>query len=229
MNWYLKTLKQYADFEGRARRAEYWIFSVTNLIFTYISILLDYTFGLNYGEFPIGIIYTIYFLGLLIPTLAVTVRRLHDVGKSGWMIFISLIPLVGSVWLLVLLCIDSDSEENEYGISPKSLNIPIKNYKNENAIIFIIAYIIFVTFLYRILYFFDFFQIESIIKEVFVDLIAPIINLVWNMVPLILALMLKDKKKQIIAFVMGSVILHYHIYSTIYDLFRPEEFINFQF
>lgn len=229
MNWYIKVLKQYADFEGRARRAEYWLFSVLSLVFTYIAVLLDYTIGTNYGLLPFGVIYTIYFLGILVPTFAVTVRRLHDVGRSGWMIFISLIPLVGSVWLLTLLAIDSDSEENKYGVSPKSLNIPIKTYKNENAVLFVIAYILFVTILYKVLELIGFYRGESLFVELFSNFISPVINLVWNIIPLILALMLNDKKKQIIGFVMGTLILYYHTSTCIYDLFKPEEFIYFQF
>ena len=113
MNWYLKVLKQYADFSGRARRKEYWMFVLFNVIFTFVAMLLDFLFGL---PFIFTIIYT---LALLIPSLAVLVRRLHDIGKSGWWYFISLIPLIGSIWLIVLLATDSQPGENEYGPNPK--------------------------------------------------------------------------------------------------------------
>ena len=123
MKWYLKVLKQYAKFSGRARRKEYWMFILFNIIFGIIAMILDKILGLSIFSvgpgYAYGIIYCLYSLAVLIPGLAVLVRRLHDVGKSGWIIFISLIPIVGAIWLLVLLVTDSKSAENQYGPNPK--------------------------------------------------------------------------------------------------------------
>ncbi len=119
MNWYLKVLKQYADFSGRARRKEYWMFVLFNLIFALIAMFLDYLIGSSFGGFGYGIFYMLYTLAVLIPGLAVAVRRLHDIGKSGWWLLIALIPLVGPIWLLVLLVTDSQPGDNEYGPNPK--------------------------------------------------------------------------------------------------------------
>jgi uncharacterized membrane protein YhaH (DUF805 family) len=121
MNWYLKVLKQYADFSGRARRKEYWMFALFNSIFTIIAMILDNVLGLTAGELPYGVFYFLYSLAVLIPGLAVAVRRLHDVGKSGWMILISLIPIIGAIWLLVLMVTDSNPGENQYGLNPKEV------------------------------------------------------------------------------------------------------------
>ena len=121
MNWYLKVLKQYADFSGRARRKEYWMFTLFNVIFAIIVIILDQVLGLTFGRLPYGILYLIYVLAVFIPGLAVAVRRLHDVGKSGWMFFIALIPLIGAIWLLVLFLTDSNPGENQYGANPKEI------------------------------------------------------------------------------------------------------------
>jgi len=121
MNWYLKVLKQYADFRGRARRKEYWMFALFNMIFIIIAMILDNVLGLTAGELPYGVFYFLYALVVLIPGLAVTVRRLHDVGKSGWMILIALIPIIGAIWLLVLMVTDSNPEENQYGLNPKEV------------------------------------------------------------------------------------------------------------
>jgi uncharacterized membrane protein YhaH (DUF805 family) len=115
MYWYLKVLKQYADFSGRARRKEYWMFFLFNLIFTAVLSVLDILITLAVGA---GFLYILYALAVFIPSLAVLVRRLHDTGKSGWWIFITLIPLIGWIWLFVLLCADSDAD-NEYGKNPK--------------------------------------------------------------------------------------------------------------
>jgi uncharacterized membrane protein YhaH (DUF805 family) len=120
MKWYLKVMKQYADFNGRARRTEFWMFMLFNIIFMTIAIVLDNVIGTNFGELPYGFFYLIYALAILIPGLAVEVRRLHDTGRSGWWILISLVPLIGAIWLLVLLVLDSEPEANEYGPNPKA-------------------------------------------------------------------------------------------------------------
>ena len=123
MRWYLKVLKHYADFSGRARRKEYWMFVLFNTIFAIIAAILDNVLGLTSGQLPYGVLYFLYMLAVLIPGLAVTVRRLHDVGKSGWMILISLIPIIGTIWLLVLMVTDSNTGENQYGKNPKEVTI----------------------------------------------------------------------------------------------------------
>ncbi len=119
MYWYLKVLKQYADFSGRARRKEFWMFVLFNIIFAFVAMLLDRMFGVAFEGIGYGPFYILYALAVLIPGLAVEVRRLHDIGKSGWWIFIALIPLVGAIWLLVLLVTDSQPGDNAYGPNPK--------------------------------------------------------------------------------------------------------------
>ena len=119
MEWYLKVMRQYADFNGRARRKEYWMFTLFNIIFAIVALVLDNILGINFQEGSGGPFYIIYALAVLIPGIAVLVRRLHDLGKSGWMFFIALIPLIGSIWLLVLLCSEGESGSNEYGPNPK--------------------------------------------------------------------------------------------------------------
>ena len=131
MNWYLKVLRQYADFSGRARRKEYWMFVLFNSIFAIAAMLLDNLFGITMGNIPYGPIYIMYGLALFIPGLAVLVRRLHDTGKSGWMVLISLIPLIGGIWLLVLLVTDSESGTNKWGENPKSNDEEIEEIGKE--------------------------------------------------------------------------------------------------
>ena len=118
MNWYLEVLKKYAVFSGRARRKEYWLFVLFNIIFTIVASILDaVVFGTAIGG--LGPLYGLYALAILVPGLAVSVRRLHDVGKSGWFFLIVLIPIVGGIWLLVVMCRDSTPGENQYGANPK--------------------------------------------------------------------------------------------------------------
>jgi uncharacterized membrane protein YhaH (DUF805 family) len=119
MNWYLVVVKKYAVFSGRARRKEYWYFILFNTIFLIIAAVLDSVLGIAIEDLGYGPMYILYSLAVFLPTLAVSVRRLHDVGKSGSFLFIGLIPIVG-LWLLVLFCRDSMPGENKYGTNPKA-------------------------------------------------------------------------------------------------------------
>lgn len=114
MNYYIGALKKYAVFEGRSRRSEFWYFCLFNFIISFILGIISGIVGDNQG-----ILGTIYFLAILIPALAVSARRLHDIGKSGWWILINLIPVVGFIWYIVLIVKDSAPGENKYGFNPK--------------------------------------------------------------------------------------------------------------
>jgi uncharacterized membrane protein YhaH (DUF805 family) len=97
MNWYKKVVfENYANFDGRARRSEYWYFVLLNTIFVFLALLIN------------PVLYGLYALLVLLPGLAVSVRRLHDVGKSGAWLFISLVPIIGGIWLLVLMATEGD-------------------------------------------------------------------------------------------------------------------------
>ena len=113
MEWYLKVVRDnYANFDGRASRQEYWMFFLFNMIFAIVIIGIDIILGL-------GFLNVIYSLVVMIPGMAVNIRRLHDIGKSGWMVLIVLIPCIGAFWLLYLMVQDSSPLDNEYGPSPK--------------------------------------------------------------------------------------------------------------
>ncbi|WP_149095485.1 DUF805 domain-containing protein [Paenibacillus terrae] len=113
MQWYLKVLQNYVGFQGRARRTEYWMFALFNAIAAFIIGLIDGLVGLT------PILTYLYSLAVLLPSLAVIARRLHDTGRTGWWILINLIPLVGTIILIVFLCQDSQPAENKYGKNPK--------------------------------------------------------------------------------------------------------------
>ena len=121
MNWYIDVLKKYAVFSGRARRKEYWFFFLFNLIISIILNVIDNATGTFDPETGVGILGTIYLLAVLIPAIAVTIRRLHDTGRTGWWILISFIPLIGAIVLLVFLVFDSEPESNQYGPNPKGM------------------------------------------------------------------------------------------------------------
>jgi uncharacterized membrane protein YhaH (DUF805 family) len=130
MSWYLRVVRDnYANFEGRARRKEYWMFALFNLMFLIVAAIADNILGTTFSigegvyamDVPYGWIYLLYTLAVIIPGFAVLVRRLHDVGKSGWWFFIVFIPFAGAIWLLVLACTDGNPGDNAYGPSPKAV------------------------------------------------------------------------------------------------------------
>mgnify|MGYP001376233442 FL=1 len=130
MEWFLKVVRDnYSNFSGRASRKEYWMFFLFYMIFAIVAMVADnflgtdFTVGEGYYAVSMGYgwIYVLFMLALFIPTIAVMVRRLHDVGKSGWWWLINFIPLVGAIWFLVLMCTDSNPGDNKYGSSPKAI------------------------------------------------------------------------------------------------------------
>lgn len=112
MEWYLKVLKNYVGFEGRARRTEYWVFALFQLLIFVVLAIISRLIGNS-------ILYTIYALATFLPGLAVAVRRLHDTDRSGWWLLIGLIPVVGGIVLLVFMLLESTPGTNQYGPSPK--------------------------------------------------------------------------------------------------------------
>ena len=130
MEWYLKVMRDnYANFKGRARRKEYWMFVLVNAIILIACMVLDNMLGTVFmmdagplGEISLGYgwLYFICILVHFIPALGLVVRRLHDVGKSGWFYFIFLIPIIGIIWLLVLYCTEGQKQDNKWGPDPKA-------------------------------------------------------------------------------------------------------------
>ena len=129
IDYYKSVLKNYANFDGRARRSEYWYYTLMNVI---IVITLEILLGVgamvsSVIAIIVGLLLIVYAIGTLVPSIAVMVRRLHDIGKSGWWYFIALIPLAGPIWLIVLLATDSQEGTNEYGVNPKTGEVDLIN------------------------------------------------------------------------------------------------------
>lgn len=121
LNYFLMPWKKYADFSGRAQRAEYWVFELGNFLIAMALLLVGTAIGQgneNYVLIPYGL----FILVSLVPSIAVSVRRLHDTGRSAWWILISLIPFVGAIWFFVLTVFDSKLGSNKYGPNPKEKN-----------------------------------------------------------------------------------------------------------
>ena len=136
MQWYLKALRNYAGFEGRARRKEYWFFHLfyglgtllVNAPFWIVALTwltgtdpdLSGGLALGYAEIALGIVSILWWLIHLLPAIAVTVRRLHDTGRSGlWYLLGIFLPVIGTIWVFVLTVLDSEPGENKYGPNPK--------------------------------------------------------------------------------------------------------------
>ncbi len=119
MNWYIEVLKKYTEFSGRSRRKEYWYFVLFNIIVSFIFIAIDFAVGTFNAEAGYGVFNTIYSLAVLLPSIGVAIRRLHDIGRSGWWLLIGLIPFIGFIVLIVFFVKDSQPRENQYGPNPK--------------------------------------------------------------------------------------------------------------
>ncbi|WP_194207018.1 DUF805 domain-containing protein [Superficieibacter sp. 1612_C1] len=114
MNWYIGVLKNYVGFFGRARRQEFWMFALINAIISAVLNVVQMILGMEIPWLTI-----IYVLATLLPALAVSVRRLHDTDRSGFWLFISLIPLIGAIVLIVFYCKEGTSGTNRFGNDPK--------------------------------------------------------------------------------------------------------------
>jgi len=119
MGWYVKVLKDYAVFTGRARRQEFWMFTLFNILIAIALMIIDGVGGFMIGDSGIGVFYLIYVLAVIIPCIAVNVRRLHDSNHSGWWYLLILIPILGALTLLIFMCLNSTPGDNQYGPNPK--------------------------------------------------------------------------------------------------------------
>lgn len=119
MNYYIEVMKKYAVFTGRARRKEFWMFT---LIYTIIYIVLsiaDSLIGTGAMLFEMGLLSGVFSLVSICPSIAVTIRRLHDIDRSGWWVLIGLVPLAGVIVLIVFAAKDGQPGSNQYGTNPK--------------------------------------------------------------------------------------------------------------
>lgn len=127
MEWYQMVLQKYAQFGGRSRRKEYWMFALINAIICCVLWAVAFGSVLTGSKAITMLLFTLcilYALAIIVPGLAVTVRRLHDINKTGWLILVCLVPFVGSIILLVLMCIEGDPGPNQYGPNPRMLAQP---------------------------------------------------------------------------------------------------------
>ncbi len=119
MQYYIGALKKYATFAGRASRKEFWMFLLINvLIIVGIAVLAALVQGSETLYNIVSIVYLLYIVAMILPSISVVVRRLHDTGRSGWWYFIQLVPFVGSIVMFVFLVLGSTPGNNKYGAGP---------------------------------------------------------------------------------------------------------------
>ena len=118
MEWYKKALQNYAVFTGRAHRTEYWMFVLFHFLILVAVSFIENMLGLG------GFLSGLYGIALFIPLISAAVRRLHDTGRSGWWYLLMLIPVIGTIIVIVMLALDSEAGSNEYGPNPKGISAP---------------------------------------------------------------------------------------------------------
>lgn len=119
MNWYVIPFKKYADFTGRAQRSEYWYFVLFNTLISFGLSLIDFAIGTGDPSTGMGLFSGLFSLAILIPSISVGARRLHDTDRSGWWMLLALIPVIGVIVLIALFAFDSQPETNRFGPNPK--------------------------------------------------------------------------------------------------------------
>jgi uncharacterized membrane protein YhaH (DUF805 family) len=119
MEWYTTVLKKYVEFSGRARRKEFWFFLLINWIISIAFNIIDRVIGTDYGNYGNGLLGSLYGLAVLLPTIAVAIRRLHDTNRSGWWLLI-ILTCVGLIVLIVFWAQDGNPGPNQHGPDPKA-------------------------------------------------------------------------------------------------------------
>jgi uncharacterized membrane protein YhaH (DUF805 family) len=151
MHYYTDVLKKYAVFKGRAPRKEYWMFCLGNFIIGISINLVQFLLVLSYlGQLSslVILIAWVFALGVIIPGIAVTVRRLHDTGRSGWWIFIGFVPIIGACTLFVFLVLDSQAGDNQYGSNPKGVTVATKGVNPFVILVIVFEALILIPFLF---------------------------------------------------------------------------------
>ena len=120
MSWFFAALRKYAVFGGRYRRKEYWYFVLFSSIITVLLFIVDGAIGTFDSSLDLGLLSGIFSLAILIPSIAVSVRRLHDIDRTGWWFLISFVPVIGTIVLLVFAVQDGTPGTNRYGSNPKT-------------------------------------------------------------------------------------------------------------
>lgn len=225
MKWYFHAIRNYANFEDRASRTEYWMFGLFNLMFAIFFFCIDLSFKINFEGHLIGPLYILYFLFSIIPSLSIAVRRLHDVGKSGSYLFLALIPLAG-LYLIALYCKESEDEENDYGDKPLNSDIAefIQDDKTSSTIL--ISYLLWI-FLSKIIWTLIMSSSIKFYENPTYKYFNLFSNCLWMFLPIILSLSVKNYKWKIILLVCSALYMIYSFFEFVKAYISTYD--NFQF
>jgi len=213
MKWYLHAFKNYANFDDRASRTEYWMFGLYNFCFAIVAYTIDLVFDLGVQKYGIGLIYSLYALICFIPGLALAVRRLHDVDKNGWYLWMAIIPIL-NIYLIILFCTESDEDSNAFGDKPNNSTIAEFIYDNKTISNIAIGCVIWlfinkITWSIITKYVDQYYQNKSFL--VFNELN----NLVWTFFPLLLALTVKNAKWKIALMICSVIYIGFNFYEIV--------------
>ena len=219
MKYYIQAFNQYVDFSGRATKSEYWYFVLFNILFAIAALVLDNVLGTTFTpRGGIGPIYMVYVLVAFLPGIAVAVRRLHDVGKSGAMILIAFVPFIGGIWLLFLLTSDSVTRPNEVDqigqresdLTEKVAEIVDSKTLKKNISIFVVGMLI-STILWKVLPLISDDFYNTLTYKVFRTLSTAF----WVTVPFLLTFSIRDKNKKTIAMIIAVLLLLNSLFSLV--------------
>jgi uncharacterized membrane protein YhaH (DUF805 family) len=222
MNWYVNAIKNYALFDGRSTRMEYWLFVLFNVLFAILAYSFDLIFGLKIGDTGLGPIYLVYALFSFIPGLAIAIRRLHDIDKNGWTLLLAFIPIIGGIWLILLFCKEGDDDQNAFG--PKreeELEFIHSNSKNNQLLIIAFAWILFSKLLWTLfpIVFGDYYKNEYFTK------FNEIMLLFSGLFPLLLASAMKNHKWKIICLLIALLYFILNFYELLkFHLLQQQNF-----
>ncbi len=226
MNWYLNALRNFSNFYGRSSRTEYWMFVLFNTMFAILFYSIDIIFNLNFEKYGFGPLYLLYVIFAFIPGLALSVRRLHDVGRNGTFILISLLPVIGAIWLLILFLTKGDDEENEYGEKPNNDDIG-EFINNDKTNLYLIVSCLIWVFVNKIFWSVTTRFLENFYQNQTFKQLMELFSLTWIFFPVMLSLTIKRPKLKIIFLILSMIYLVYGFYEIVKSHILSSD--NFQF
>ena len=225
MKWYFHAIRNYANFEDRASRTEYWMFVLFNLMFALFFFCLDLLLKINFEGHLVGPLYILYFLFSIIPSLSIAVRRLHDVGKSGSYLFLALIPLAG-LYLIALYCTESEDEENVYGDKPVNSDIAEFIQDSKTSTTILISYLLWI-FLSKIIWSMIIGSSERFYENPFYKYFNVFSNLIWMFLPIFLSLSVRNHKWKIILLICSVGYMLFEFYEFVKAIATNSSYFQF--
>lgn len=216
MKSYFLALRKFTDFDTRTNRTDYWMFTLFNTFFIFLALILDNLLNIQFANFigPIRILYGVF---IFLPSLAITVRRLHDTNRTGWNILLGIVPGIGTVYLFYLLAAKGDEEENDYlpDDQKESISLHESDQYRDAFLVLVLSYFL-INSAYIFIankYFNNFFQ------TYWYKVVGSIENLIWAFIPIGLALLIKSETKRIAMLIVTALL-------CLLSFYRTMEFLN---